>query len=162
MNIIEHNDHSYPAFQSMGNAAQFALPFAKHMCRGKGYDIGYCKKEWMFPGAIGIDLDNDSDDYHADNLPEGKVDYIFSSHCLEHVPHWVNTLDLWTSKLHEGGTLFLYLPDFSQTYWRPWHNRRHIHCFTPDIIKAYLEDNYSRVFVSGVDLNNSFVAVGSR
>jgi hypothetical protein len=27
--------------------------------------------------------------------------------------------------LNENGTLFLYLPDYSQEYWRPWNNKKH-------------------------------------
>ena len=82
---INYKGSEYPSFQTIGNASQFAIPFAKHVCKGYGYDIGCMKKEWSFPGSTPIDLDFD-DPYHADNLPDGEVDYIFSSHCLEHVP----------------------------------------------------------------------------
>jgi hypothetical protein len=96
----------------------------------------------------------------------GEVDYIFSSHCLEHLPHWVNALDYWLSKIKNGGVLFLYLPHFDQEYWRPWHNRKHIHCFTPDIIKKYLQDNIlinqETIFVSEKDLNYAFMAVAEK
>lgn len=159
MEIIEYKNNIYPAFQAKGNASQFAIPFAKHFCKGKGYDIGFCKEEWKYPDAIGIDecLNNG---YNANNLPEQGVDYIFSSHCLEHVDNWVETLEYWMSNIKSNGVLFLYLPDFSQTYWRPWNNRKHKHCFTPDIIKQFLVDhNCQNIFVSGIDLNNSFMAV---
>ena len=70
-------------------------------------------------------------------------------------------MDYWFEHLKDGGTLFLYLPDFSQEYWRPWNNRKHKHVFTPNIIRDYMIDRgYKNVFVSGVDLNNSFIAVG--
>jgi hypothetical protein len=159
MNIIEFKGNTYPHFQAEGNASQFAIPFAKHFCKGKGYDIGFCKEEWKFPGAIGIDecLNNG---FHANSLPETNVDYIFSSHCLEHVPNWVETLEYWIKCIKSGGVLFLYLPDISQSYWRPWHNRKHNHCFTPDIIKQFLIDhNCKNIFITGIDLNNSFMAV---
>jgi hypothetical protein len=159
MNIIEFKGNKYPQFQAQGNASQFAIPFAKHFCNGTGYDIGFCKEEWKYPGAIGIDecLNNGFD---ANKLPETNVDYIFSSHCLEHVDNWVKTLEYWMSCIKPGGTLFLYLPDFSQKYWRPWHNRKHNHCFTPEIIKQFLIDhNCQNIFVSEIDLNNSFMAV---
>ena len=95
-----------------------------------------------------------------DNLPDNEVDYIYSSHCLEHVDNWVLTLELWLSKLKENGILFLYLPDFSQKYWRPWNNRKHNHCFTPEIINEFLKDkNMKNIFISGIDLNNSFMVV---
>lgn len=159
MNIVEFKGDRYPEFQAKGNAAQFAIPFAKHFCSGKGYDIGFCKEEWKYPGAIGIDecLNNG---FNANNLPEKDVDYIFSSHCLEHVDDWVSTLEYWLTSIKPGGILFLYLPDFSQKYWRPWHNRKHKHCFSPDIIRQFLIDhNCQNIFVSGIDLNNSFMAV---
>jgi hypothetical protein len=70
-------------------------------------------------------------------------------------------LHYWCSNIKPGGTLFLYLPDYSQEYWRPWNNRKHIHVFTPDVIKdAMVALGLTNVFVSGVDLNNSFMAIG--
>lgn len=159
---IEYEGDSYPEFQCRGNASQFAIPFAKYVCEGFGYDIGCMKEEWAFPGAKTIDLSFD-DPWDADNLPPEEPDYIFSSHCLEHVPHWVNTMDYWYDRLKVGGTLFLYLPDYSQKYWRPWNNRQHNHVFTPEIIRGYMENKeYKNLFVSGVDLNNAFIAMGEK
>lgn len=162
ISTVTHQGKSYPFFQTQGNAAQFIMPFAQHVCKGKGYDVGYSKLEWKFPGAIGVDL-NDGTGYHADNLPAETVDYIFSSHCLEHVPDWVHTLNHWTSRLNPGGVLFLYLPDYSQTYWRPWNNRKHNHVMDPRVIEDYLRDKgYVNIFVSSVDLNNSFAVMAER
>lgn len=159
MEIVEFEDIKYPFFQTLGNASQFAIPFALHFCKGEGYDIGFCKEEWKFPGAIGIDIGLDNG-FDANNLPKENVDYIYSSHCLEHVDNWVETLELWLSKIKFNGILFLYLPDFSQKYWRPWNNRKHKHCLTPQIIKTFLEDKkLKNIFVSGIDLNNSFMVV---
>jgi SAM-dependent methyltransferase len=159
---IKFKQTSYPLFQTEGNAAQFALPYAKHVCVGKGYDIGCMKREWAFPGAMPIDLSFD-DPWEAMNLPEGEVDYIFSSHCLEHLPDWVNVLDYWVTCLKPSGVLFLYLPDYSQEYWRPWNNRKHLNIFTPEIIKDYMQhNNFQNVFASGVDLNNAFMVMGNK
>ena len=64
------------------------------------------------------------------------------------------------TKLKKNGILFLYLPDFSQVYWRPWNNRKHKHCFTQDIIKTFLMDKgMNNIYCSGIDLNNSFMIV---
>ena len=98
MEFVSFEENKYPSFQALGNASQFSIPYAKYYCKGVGYDIGFCKEEWKFPGAIGVDLSLDNG-YHADNLPDEQVDYIYSSHCLEHVDNWVNTLELWVSKL---------------------------------------------------------------
>ena len=84
MEFVNFKGIHYPIFQTKGNASQFSIPFALHFCKGTGYDIGFCKEEWKFPGAIGIDIGLDNG-FHADNLPEEEVDYIYSSHCLEHV-----------------------------------------------------------------------------
>ena len=56
MDLIKFKEKSYPKFQSIGNASQFAIPYAKHFCKGIGVDVGCMKKEWAFPGAIPVDL----------------------------------------------------------------------------------------------------------
>ena len=61
--ILYKNKH-YPKFQTLGNAAQFAIPYALHVCKGEGVDIGCSKVEWAFPGARPIDLNFD-DNYDA-------------------------------------------------------------------------------------------------
>lgn len=159
---IDYKNNVYPKFQSVGFASQFAFPFAKHVCKGKGYDIGCMKKEWSFPGSTPIDL-SFQDGFHATNLPEIGVDYIFSSHCLEHINDWVSVMDYWYNALNNEGVLFLYLPDYSQNYWRPWNNRKHLNILTPQIIRDYMEDRgYKKIFISGVDLNNSFMCIGEK
>jgi SAM-dependent methyltransferase len=162
MKTILFNDKLYPAIQAEGNAAQYAIPFAKKFCEGVGYDIGCNRLDWAFPGAQAIDLEF-NDEWDAYNLPDGAVDYIFSSHCLEHLFDWVGALDYWTSKLKRGGILFLYLPHYSQEYWRPWNNRKHIHAFVPETIVDYMTDQgYINVFHSQRDLLNSFMVVGEK
>jgi predicted SAM-dependent methyltransferase len=162
MNTIEYKGKKYPKFQDEGNASQFAIPFAKHFCNGIGYDIGCNRLSWAFPDSIPVDLNFDNE-WEAYHLPEEPVDYIYSSHCLEHLPDWVKALDYWTSKLKNHGTLFLYLPHYNQEYWRPWNNRKHIHIFTPEIIKDYMtERGYINIFVSDRDLNDSFMIVGEK
>jgi predicted SAM-dependent methyltransferase len=159
MDLVNFQNENYPIFQTLGNASQFSIPFANYYCKGFGYDIGFCKEEWKFPNARGIDLSM-NDGYNANNLPDQEVDYIYSSHCLEHVGNWIETLEYWISKLKSNGILFLYLPDFSQKYWRPWNNKKHKHCLTPEILKEFCKDhNMKNIFISGIDLNNSFIVV---
>ena len=157
-NFVVFEGDKYPMFQTEGNASQFAIPFAKHLCQGRGVDVGFSKEEWMFPGAIGADCSDDSNPYHATNLPE-DLDYVYSSHCLEHVDDWVGTLLYWVSRLKEGGTLFLYLPHRSQKYWRPWNNRKHLHVLDEEMIRGCLEfADVSHITISsGADLNSSFM-----
>ena len=162
MKIISFNNKEYPHFQAEGRASQFAIPFAKHVCVGKGYDVGCKKKEWSFPGSIPIDLEFD-DEWEALNLPFKDMDYIFSSHCLEHIDDWVMVMEYWYEVLKPGGVLFLYLPDYSQEYWRPWHNKKHRNIFSPQIMQdCMIHLGYSKIFASGVDLNNSFMIMGEK
>jgi predicted SAM-dependent methyltransferase len=161
INIIEYKKNKYPSFQSQGNAAQFAIPYAKHVCVGKGIDVGCNRLEWSFPGSLPVDPA--INEYDALNFPYDDLDYIFSSHCLEHLYDWVDVLDYWTSKLKIGGVLFLYLPDYSQEYWKPWNNRKHLNIFSPTILKDYLEDKkYNNIFTSQVDLNNAFMVMAEK
>jgi len=159
---ITFKDRIYPRFQSQGYAAQFAIPFAKHICKGEGYDIGCNREEWKLPGARGIDLCF-NDGYHATNLPDKEVDFIFSSHCLEHLDNWVQVLEYWKTKLKSGGVLFLYLPHYDQEYWRPWHNTKHKSIFLPSFLRDYMNDGgFTNVFVSEKDLNSAFIAIGEK
>lgn len=159
IDTVEYAGESYLSFQAQGNASQFAIAYAKHFCSGYGYDIGCGKEEWAFPGSIPIDIIFNNP-YNAYNLPEKKVDYIYSSHCLEHLDDWVEALDYWKTKLVHRGILFLYLPHYDQKYWRPWNNRKHKHIFTPEIIYDYLDDRkYRNIFYSEKDLNHSFMIV---
>lgn len=157
--VIEFNGKKYPHFQGSGNAARWVMPLAQHYCKGSGYDIGYSKEEWKLPGAIGIDEAHTAP-FNAMNLPCDGMDYLFSSHCLEHVKeNWYTVLDYWLSKLKVGGIMFLYLPHKSQEYWLPKNNRKHVHSFDGSEINEYLESLGHTVFCSGVDLNNAFVVV---
>ena len=159
---INFNKNEYPFFQSKGNASKYAIPFAEEVCKGLGYDIGCMKKEWSLPGSIPIDIAFE-DGYHAMNLPQKNVDYIFSSHCLEHLNDWVSVMDYWYDCLKPNGVIFLYLPDYSQEYWRPWNNRKHKNVFTSEIIQDYLEHKqYKKIFKSGVDLLNSFMVMAEK
>jgi SAM-dependent methyltransferase len=172
MKTIEFNQKDYPSFQGDGFAAQYAFPFAKLICQGEGVDVGYSKPEWKLPNAIGIDLDkfctNNTDNqmlgYSATNFIGQELDYIFSSHCLEHLNDWVGVLDYWNSKLKPGGLMFLYLPDCDQQeYWRPMNNRKHVNWLTPSMLEDYyLMRGFKNIFVTGHDLNYSFYAIATK
>jgi predicted SAM-dependent methyltransferase len=160
--VIEYKGKKYPKFQSEGFGSQFAIPYAKKVCKGIGVDIGCMKEEWAFLGSIPVDLSFDNG-FHALNLPQNELDYIFSSHCLEHILDWVSVMDYWYENLKTGGVLFLYLPDYSQEYWKPWNNRKHFNIFTPEIVYDYMKDKgYKNIFKSGIDLNNAFMIFGEK
>lgn len=162
MDFVEFDGRRYPAYEAEGNAAQFAMPFAKKWCQGEGLDIGCNRSEWAYPGAQMIDLEIE-DEWSAFHLPDKKYDYIFSSHCLEHLPDWTGALNYWCTRLKDRGIMFLYLPHYSQRYWRPWNNRKHINVLTPEMLEDYFyETGWKDIQVTGRDLNHSFYAVATK
>jgi hypothetical protein len=168
MEYVEFNGVKYPSFQAEGNAARWIMPLAKYYCVGNGLDVGYSKYEWKMPGAFGIEP-AESPLYDAMNLPDSEIvnakewDYIFSSHCLEHIKeNWANVLDYWLSKIRVGGVLFLYLPHASQEYWNTVNNRKHIHQFTGEEISKYLKRCGCDVYLTPVDFNNSFAVIATK
>jgi SAM-dependent methyltransferase len=162
METIEYKGKLYPQLQAIGNASQFAIPYARYFCRGIGYDIGCNRLEWAFPGSTPVDLLFD-DPWEAYNLPEQEVDYIYSSHCLEHLPDWIKALEYWNTKIRIGGVLFLYLPHYNQEYWRPWNNHKHLHVLDSSVLKDFMQDlGYEKIFVGDRDLNDSFMIVGQK
>lgn len=154
--LFEYKGVLYPSFLRDGNAMQYIAPIALKFCQGRGLDIG-CGK-WPLPGAVGVDLANGGD---AMNLPADDLDYIASSHCLEHLVDPVAALEHWKSRLRTGGTLLLYLPHPDQRYWRPSNCKKHRHIFWPKDTAEMLSDlGFVDVIFSERDLAWSFAAVG--
>lgn len=165
ISTITYKGIPYPALQAQGFAAQWAFPFALNMCSGNGVDIGCNREEWCLPGAEPVEpLINKFDAYA---FPDCDLDFVFSSHCIEHLRDWVEALDYWHTKLLKGGVLFLYLPNMdAQQYWQPQNNRKHLHYLNPHILRSYFIDRpemWNNVFVTdGFDLNCSFYAVAEK
>lgn len=155
----------YPKLQSEGYASQYCHPFAKKILKGKILDIGCMKKEWALEGAIPIDLSFD-DNYDAMHLPEGLYDGIISSHMAEHfIGNVFEMFNYWRTCLKPNGVLFLYLPHYAyQEYWHSWSNKKHIHHFTPNILRDYFNaGGWTNIFVTdGADLNASFYAIAEK
>jgi len=130
----------YPDTITHGNAASHVLETAKQYCCGAGIDIG--ANQWPFPGAIPIDDSSGENAYALDQIADGSLDYVFSSHCLEHLARWQDALRLWIGKLKPGGILFLYLPHESCALWRPgapWVGGAHKWSPTWQVLAPFLE-----------------------
>jgi len=154
--IFTYRGKKYPTYIRDGNAMQFIEPVARQFCKGIGIDVG-CG-DWPLPGAVGVDFKDGGD---ANAVPKGPWDYIFSSHCLEHIPHTVYTLLHWQANIKPGGVLFLYLPHPDMEYWRPENCRKHLHTFYPADVARMLETlGFVDVIHSERDLAWSFAVVG--
>ena len=154
--LFNYRGTAYPEYLRHGNAAQFIIPTAQQFCKGKGLDVGAGK--WPLPGATPIDTVFGN---NATGLPEGKFDYIFSSHCLEHLANPVAAIEHWKTRLRPGGVLFLYLPHPEMVYWRPQFCRKHLHLFRPPDVAQMLRDlGFMGVLCGDRDLAWSFSVVG--
>jgi SAM-dependent methyltransferase len=72
----------------------------------------------------------------------GSLDYVFSSHCLEHIEDWRPALAEWVRKVRPGGVVFLYLPHPACAIWHPgspFVGDDHKWSPAPDVIKQALE-----------------------
>lgn len=152
---FKYRGKTYPEYLRHGNAMQFVLPFAQYYCRGKGLDVGAGK--WPLPGAKPVDSGKTE---NATKLPKGPWDFIFSSHCLEHLINPVAALEHWRQRLRGGGVLFLYLPHPDMEYWRPENCRKHLHLFWPQDMAARLQRlGFVNVLQGERDLMWSFTTV---
>jgi SAM-dependent methyltransferase len=154
--IYEYKGNHYPEYIRHGNAAQFIKPVAEQFCKGNGLDIG-CG-DWPLAWAIPIEKRHGGD---ALKLPDGEFDYVFSSHCLEHLPDYIKALEHWASRIKSGGVLFLYLPHPDMEYWLPQNCRKHLHsCYPAQMVKILKDMGFQSVIHSERDMAWSYCVVG--
>ncbi len=154
--MFDYRGKLYPSFIREGNGCQYVAPIAKKFCLGYGLDVG-CGK-WPLEGAQPIELKDGS---NAMDLPTGEFDYIFSSHCLEHLLDPIAALEHWRTRIRQHGVLFLYLPHPDMEYWLPQNCRKHLHSWMPGQIVRMLSDlGFYNVLGSGRDLAFGFSVVG--
>lgn len=150
----------YPDYLTVGGAGAAIFDLALDCCRGKGIDVG--AGFWPLPGAIAVDPCRGPGRNRAlSDFEEGSLDYIFSSHCLEHIENWQEALAEWLDKLVPEGILFLYLPHPACAIWHPgspFVGNGHKWIPTPDRIKSELSELDCYVFRSddGPDAMRSF------
>lgn len=87
--------------------------FTKYMS-GNGLDIGYAgylsNIESILPTAIGIDLNYPGYDGEKLPFPDESQDYVYSSHCLEHIKNHCGTIAEWFRVLKVDGHLVTIVP----------------------------------------------------
>lgn len=117
--------------------------------RGRGLDIG-CGQYKAYSHFIGVDnghhwgTENIDVVTEADDLSlfaDKSMDFVFSSHTLEHVVHPEKTLHEWWRVIKEGGYLVLYLPhkDLYPNIGEPGANPDHKSDFSPSDVRALMK-----------------------
>ena len=136
-----YENEFYPDYITVGGNSFAIQRTAKKYCSGKGLDIG--ANYWPFPGSTPIDTERGPGlKNRIGDIPSGSQDYVFSSHCLEHIEQWRDALSLWSSKLKIGGVLFLYLPHPSCKLWHrsnPLMSDTHKWVPEPTVLASALE-----------------------
>ena len=138
-----------------GNEAGKVLWDLVPFTRGFGLDLG-CGPHKAFPHFIGVDNKRDTGIFgiqmnpdlvvpDATSLPmfaDSSLDFIFSSHMLEHVPEPRQALREWWRLLKVGGFLCLYLPHkmFYPNIGQPGANSDHKHDFLPQDIINFVKE----------------------
>jgi len=122
--------------------------------KGVGIEVG-CGLNKIHTGAIGINLVMSDLDYgypfgpqiksDGTNIPwfsSNSLDYVFSSHCLEHFHDPKKALEEWTRVLKIGGHLVLLLPhkEFFPNIGEPNANPDHKNDFFPEDVKKMIID----------------------
>jgi len=125
----------YPPFLARGDAAVFCLYHARRYCQGRGIDVGAGRSP--FPGARVIEDRPDENAYHIAEKDQ-SLDYVFSSHCLEHLLGWREALAEWHRTLKPEGILYLYLPHPACQMWRVDILSHHVWQPEPDSLATYL------------------------
>ena len=130
--------------------------------RGKGLDIG-CGQYKAYPHFIGVDngkqyggrnvTDISGDGTDLSLFADDSLDFVFSSHFLEHVEDYITTLWEWWRVIKPGGHLVLYLPhkDLYPNIGEKGANPDHKHDYHPDDIKTAMVDVVDQMY-KGWDL----------
>lgn len=128
----------YPDYLKKGAMSESVKFLAKKYCQGKGLDIGGGK--WPLPGARVIENNSDENAYKIKEKNE-SLDFIFSSHTLEHLENWQQALREWHRVLKPNGILFLYLPHPCCQMWQKGVLKQHKWNPDPYNLSNFLEKN---------------------
>jgi len=130
----------YPDYLTVGGAGYAIFREALKYCQGEGVDVG--AGLWPLPGAIPVDAGRGPGlGKSIGDFSDGCLDYVFSSHCLEHIEDWGPILAEWIRKLKREGIIFLYLPHPACAIWHPgspFVGDGHKWVPTPEILKKSL------------------------
>jgi SAM-dependent methyltransferase len=131
----------YPDYLTIGGASHAIFRVATRYCKGSGIDVG--AGFWQLPDATPVDIKQGPGlGKIVADFADDSLDYVFSSHCLEHIADWQKALLQWISKLHSGGVLFLYLPHPECGIWlqgSPFIGDAHKWIPTPEIVKSAVQ-----------------------
>jgi SAM-dependent methyltransferase len=126
-------------------------PVEQEATRGQGIDIG-CGPDPVTPTARRFDLEHGDANVVSQHVHD-QFDFVYSSHCLEHMHHPQATILDWWKLVKPGGYLFVLVPDedlYEQGVFPSRFNDDHKATFT--ISKA---QSWSPLSINVLDLANT-------
>jgi SAM-dependent methyltransferase len=121
--------------------------FYDRYMKGTGLDVGYrgglAQAEPVLPGALGVDLDYPGYDGRTLPFEAESVDYVYSSHVLEHVSDWSNFIRECYRVTKLNGFIIIIVPH-QYLYERKWRlpsrwNGDHKRFYTPHSLLKEVE-----------------------
>ena len=122
--------------------------YAERWFVGRGLDIGAgpdgLGRSHTWPHASIREWDlADGDATTLPGLAPASFDFVYSSHCLEHVTWHYAALGRWWDVLKPGGHLILVVPDFTMYERGQWPSRiqptGHLHAFEPKDVARMIQ-----------------------
>lgn len=101
---------------------------------GVGIDVG-CGDDCLYTpyGSVTPWDKAQGDAQYLESIKDESLDFVYSSHCLEHVRDVTTALKSWVRALKPGGYLYIVVPDY-QIYekccWPSKFNSDHKHSFS--------------------------------
>lgn len=121
-------------------------PREQEWLRGTGLDIG-CGPDPILPGVRAFDVgDGDANEITA--YVSDSFDFVFSSHCLEHMHDPRHALRQWWQLVKPGGHLIVIVPDedlYEQGYFPSVFNPDHKATFTLSKYRSWSPRSYNLI-----------------
>ena len=137
------------------NQVQFvvkdALDWIESLDRDSGRYLDIGAGNHPLPGARPIGEGEDEHAYKINEHPD-TVDFIFSSHCVEHLQSPEIALKEWSRVLKIGGLMYLYWPS---PYYQPWRKESmpkwHLHNISMKMMLAMLPEEMYPIEINEID-----------
>src|SRR2546421_2611378 len=116
---------------SKANSRRIAEGYFERYLVGHGIDIG-CGDDPITADCACWDLPQ-GDAQYVSGLPNERFDWVYSSHCLEHLADPFVAIRRWWDILRPEGYLLVVVPDedlYEQGYWPSRFNAGHRWTFT--------------------------------
>ena len=133
-----HLARQYPRYLASHNAKRGIESFARQFVCGIALDLGSGGSP--LAGCRPIDNGTDENAYHI-NEQDKSVDFVFSSHCFEHLNAPGDAIKEIGRVLSDTGKVLVYLPHPACELWSQNVNEHHLSFFWPDEWRNLFEKN---------------------